>query len=88
MSQRATVLLMIACGIVGLVGAVVSVVYFFQPWRTCSYEDTSAGCAMLPQDAAVLQLALGAAVVGVTLFVLGCVLYQTRRSQLGVLSKG
>ena len=87
MSQRATVLLTIACGIVGLVGAVVSVVYFFQPWRTCSYEDTSAGCAMLPQDAAVLQLALGVAVVGVTLFVLGCVLYQTRRSQLGVSSK-
>jgi hypothetical protein len=44
-------------GLVALIGATVTVVYFFQPWRSCDYEDTSAGCAMLPVDAAVMAAA-------------------------------
>lgn len=40
------------------IGAIVAVVYFFQPWRSCDYEDTSAGCAMLPADAAVMTVAV------------------------------
>ncbi|WP_404434635.1 nucleotidyltransferase domain-containing protein [Microbacterium lacus] len=43
--------------LVALVGAIVTVVYFFQPWRSCEYEDTSAGCAMLPVDATVMAVA-------------------------------
>jgi hypothetical protein len=50
--------------VVASVGLVVAVVYFFQPWRSCDYEDTSAGCAMLPDDAAVMTLAMLATVVG------------------------
>lgn len=39
------------------VGAVVTVVFFFQPWQSCDYEDTSVGCAMLPADAMVMAIA-------------------------------
>lgn len=60
-------------------GAVVSAVYFFQPWRTCDYEDTSAGCAMLPQDAAVMMTALVAVVVGVILLLLSSALVRRER---------
>ena len=46
-----------------LTGAIVAVVYFFQPWRSCEYEDTSAGCAMLALDATVVTvMAVGALV--------------------------
>jgi hypothetical protein len=40
-----------------IVGATVTVIYFFQPWRSCDYEDTSAGCVMLPVDATVMAVA-------------------------------
>jgi hypothetical protein len=49
--------LVVGSGLVALIGATVTVVYFFQPWRSCDYEDTSAGCAMLPVDAAVMAAA-------------------------------
>ena len=51
--------------LIALAGFVTSVVYFLQPWRSCDYEDTSAGCAMLPGDAAVMTLAMLATVVGI-----------------------
>lgn len=38
-------------------GAVVAATFFLQPWRSCEGEDTSVGCAMLPGDAAVMQVA-------------------------------
>ncbi|GAB6939665.1 hypothetical protein JCM11754A_31920 [Isoptericola variabilis] len=41
-----------------VVGAVVSVIYFLQPWRTCPDEDSSAGCAMLPLDASIMSAAM------------------------------
>lgn len=39
-------------------GAVVSALYIVQPWRSCSYADTAAGCAMHPEDAAVMSAAM------------------------------
>lgn len=51
-----------------LLGLATVVLYFFQPWRSCPYEDTSAGCAMLPDDAAVMLSAVGIAVVGAAVF--------------------
>ena len=53
-----------------LIGAIVTVVYFFQPWRSCDYEDTSAGCAMLPADATVMTLAAVVVIVAVGVFAL------------------
>ena len=55
-----------------LAGAAVAVVYFFQPWRSCDYEDTSAGCVMLPADATVMGVAMVVTVlaVGVLVFAL------------------
>ena len=52
-----------------LVGAVVTFVYFFQPWRSCDYEDTSAGCAMLPGDATVMAVGAVVTLVAVGVFV-------------------
>jgi hypothetical protein len=51
--------------LLALVGATATVVYFFQPWRSCDYEDTSAGCAMLPVDAAVMTVAAVTTLVAV-----------------------
>ena len=55
--------------LLALTGATVTVVYFFQPWRSCDYEDTSAGCAMLPVDAAVMTVAAVTTLVAVGVFV-------------------
>lgn len=52
------------------IGAIVAVVYFFQPWRSCDDEDTSAGCAMLPADAAVMTVAMVVTLVAVGALVL------------------
>ena len=56
--------------LVALVGAIVTVVYFLQPWRSCDYEDTSAGCAMLPVDATVMAVSAVVTLVAVGVFVL------------------
>lgn len=65
--------------VVAMLGGATAVLFFFQPWRSCSYEETSAGCAMLPIDAAMMATALGVAVVGGAVFVTGRL--QSRRSQ-------
>ncbi|WP_311258009.1 hypothetical protein [Microbacterium sp. WCS2018Hpa-9] len=76
MGHRSALGLKIAAIVMVVAGAVVSAVYFFQPWRTCDYEDTSAGCAMLPQDAAVMMTAMAAVVVGVVLFLVSTALVR------------
>lgn len=63
---------------VALSGAATAVLFFFQPWRSCLYEDTSVGCAMLPHDAAVMVTALGIAIIGAAIFVVGQL--RSRRS--------
>ncbi len=40
-----------------IVGGIVVVIYLFQPWRSCEYEDTAMGCAMLPVDGTVMFIA-------------------------------
>lgn len=63
--------IVVSTGITVLAG-IITVIYFFQPWRSCSYEDTSAGCAMLPGDAVVMAISMWSTLVG--LVVLGSVL--------------
>ncbi|GAA1717818.1 hypothetical protein GCM10009809_12180 [Isoptericola hypogeus] len=41
-----------------IISAVVSLIYFMQPWRTCPDDDAPAGCPMLPDDAAIMTAAL------------------------------
>ena len=60
-------------GLLGIVGAAVTVVYIFQPWRSCPYDDSPAACSMLPLDAAVMTAAMLATVVGVVLLVVGLI---------------
>jgi len=65
--------------ILAVAGFVVTVVYIFQPWRTCDYDDSPAACSMLPFDAAVLAIAMIAMVVGVVLAVGGAIVrYRTQ----------
>jgi len=57
MQPRVRRWLVSVAAIVALAGVLVTAVYFFQPWRSCDYEDTSAGCAMLAGDATVMGIA-------------------------------
>lgn len=61
---------------VALTGAAVTVLYFFQPWRTCPYEDTAVGCAMLDGDATVMMVAIAVTLLGVILFVGGALRWR------------
>ena len=61
---------MLGAGI-ALVAAIVTIVYFFQPWRTCPYDDSSAACAMLPADAAVMTTAMIGVLVGLVILGVG-----------------
>jgi hypothetical protein len=79
MTQRASRLMAFIGASAALLGAATAVLFFFQPWRSCPYEDTSVGCAMLPNDAAAMVTALGVAAVGAGVFAVGRL--HSRRSQ-------
>ncbi|WAB81294.1 hypothetical protein OVN18_12255 [Microcella daejeonensis] len=79
--RRITRPLVVVGGVFSLIGAIVTVVYFFQPWRSCEYEDSSAGCSMLPVDAAVMMAAMVATVVGLVLLAVGLILGSRERSR-------
>jgi hypothetical protein len=68
--MRWSVLLVLGAAL-ALTGTGVTALYFFQPWRTCSYEDSAAGCAMLDADAAVMVVAMVATLLGAILFLVG-----------------
>lgn len=59
--------MIIVGAVLAVAGFVTTVIYIFQPWRTCDYDDSPAACSMLPFDAAVLLLAMVATVIGVGL---------------------
>jgi hypothetical protein len=63
--------ILVSAGIT-VVAGIIAVIYFFQPWHRCSYEDTSAGCAMLPGDAVVMAISMWSTLLGLVL--LGTVL--------------
>ncbi|KQR89067.1 hypothetical protein [Microbacterium sp. Leaf179] len=56
---------------IAMISGAVVVLYFFQPWRSCEYEDTSAGCSMLPNDAAAMGVAVLVFVVGIVVLAAG-----------------
>lgn len=41
---------------VALLGSL-TILFVLQPWRSCDYEDTAFGCAMLPRDVDVMLAA-------------------------------
>lgn len=67
MTQRKKTLVTVLGGGIALVAAIVTIVYFFQPWRTCPYDDSSAACVMLPADAAVMATAMLGVLVGLVI---------------------
>jgi hypothetical protein len=48
-----------------------TIVYLFQPWRSCPYDDSPAACAMLPADATVMTIAMFGTLIGLVVLVLG-----------------
>lgn len=71
MQRRTRVLTIVTGAGVALIGGIVTVVYLFQPWRSCPYDDSPAACAMLPTDATVLAIAVVATLIGVLILVIG-----------------
>jgi hypothetical protein len=71
MTPRLRTLLLVAGGVVTAAGAGLTLLYLFQPWRTCSYDDTPSACAMLPGDAAVLVMSMVGTLIGVTVLLAG-----------------
>jgi hypothetical protein len=74
----------VSSGIVALIGGIVFIVYFFQPWRACPGEDTSAGCAMLPQDALVMFIATVVTTCAVAVFAMALAFKRSRTPRRGV----
>ena len=74
MKQRTRATAVLSGAGVAVVGAIVSAVFFLQPWRTCDYEDTSAGCAMLPVDATIMAIAMWSVLVGLVIVFLALTL--------------
>lgn len=62
------------------IGAVVSVVYLLQPWRTCPDDDAPAACPMLATDASVLAVAMLVTVVAATVAIVTAVVRSPRRA--------
>jgi hypothetical protein len=77
--SRAINLVLLLSGVVTVAGVIVSVVYFFQPWRNCPYEDRTVGCAVLPQDAQVMAIAVISALIAAIVFAV-CLVKKRARS--------
>ncbi len=68
--------LLTGSAILALVGAIVSAVFFLQPWRSCDDDDVAAGCAMLPVDAAVMVVSAVVTLTAVGVFVVALLLKE------------
>jgi hypothetical protein len=64
---------------VSVVAAVVAFVYLLQPWRTCPDDTVPAACPALPQDAAVLTVALVVMLLSFVLTGVGWGVWTARR---------
>ena len=78
MAARLLLLIGIAASVIGLFG---TVLYFFQPWRTCPYDDSPAAGAMLPGDAAVMAAAFALLCVGVVTVVIALIVRTQTQSR-------
>ncbi|MCZ2260992.1 MULTISPECIES: hypothetical protein [unclassified Isoptericola] len=58
MRTRASTFMLVGGILLAVLGAVVSVVFFMQPWRTCPDDDVPAACPMLPLDASIMTTAM------------------------------
>ncbi|MET0161403.1 MAG: hypothetical protein ABW204_02000 [Microbacteriaceae bacterium] len=71
MSKPLRLALIVLGALLALMGAVLTVIFLFQPWRSCPYDDSPAACAMLPGDAAVMSASMIGTVVGICLLAAG-----------------
>ena len=61
-----------------LLGAGVTILYLFQPWRTCPDDDTPAACPMLPTDAIILVIAFCASLVAMIVVIAALAVIRLR----------
>ncbi len=71
MWQRSKVPVIVIGATIAVAGAIVTIVYLFQPWRSCPYDDSPSACAMLPADATVMSIAMLGTLVGIVIATLG-----------------
>jgi hypothetical protein len=71
MRTRTSLALIIGGSTLAATGAVVSFIYFLQPWRTCPDDDAPAGCPMLPDDAGILTAAMIVTVLATAMAAVG-----------------
>jgi hypothetical protein len=62
-----------------VVAAVVAFVFLLQPWRSCPDDDVPAGCPALPEDAAVVSVALIVMLLSAVVTVVGYGIWTTVR---------
>lgn len=62
-------------------GAFTTVVYFFQPWRTCPDDDAPDACPMLALDYQIMSVAMLITVIGVVVLAVGIIVQLTRASR-------
>ena len=74
MGQRTKVLLIVIGTVIAIAGAIVTIVYVFQPWRSCPYDDSPLACGMLPADATVMSIAMLGTLAGLVIVALGLLL--------------
>jgi disulfide bond formation protein DsbB len=61
----------IAGGATALLGFAIAFLFLLQPWRSCAEDDSPTGCVALPQDTAVMMVALIVALLGLLAYLLG-----------------
>ena len=74
MKPPTKVLSIVIGAVIAIAGAIVTIVYIFQPWRSCPYDDSPSACGMLPADATVMSIAMLGTLVGLVIVVLGLLL--------------
>jgi hypothetical protein len=71
MRQRTKVVAIVIGAVIAMAGALVTIVYIYQPWRICPYDDSPSACGMLPADATVMSIAMFGTLVGLVIVILG-----------------
>lgn len=81
MGQKMRRRLVAGSALLALGGAMVTVLYILQPWRSCDYEDTAMGCAMLPPDAIVMATAMLVTLTAIVVFVIALLVKEAPASR-------
>lgn len=71
MTRRRKTLTIVIGAVLAIFAALVTVVYFLQPWRSCPYDDSPAACVIFPTDVVVVAIAMLALMAGLVILGVG-----------------